>query len=310
MSCRSTVGGVSWLGLYGYSLDELEYTEFCIETEVPGKYERAVFHNGQPVSFQRLMVNGKGAYPIWRGRGSEKAQRLREITSNPGNYRIWIEEYETADGLVRSGRGYVEGMGAAHNHFTLSYSYSDDGRLQRVIRHWANGDRQTVFAARSNITMRALAATLSQKIAARTVEALGEVSFQAPLASVELSYRSVTDYVPIIIPRTELDGVFDHHITRQRMIELPQEDFEPEMADFMQRLESSDRYQAGTRMLREAARLLTKLNGAQATTANGFVAFAIDWEFEGHDLLKVLKDCGADSHALRVWRERGWLHKR
>lgn len=304
MSMRHSVNGVSWRGRYRYAGDEAEYVDFCVETAIPAQYSRAVFHQGQPVSFQRLTVNSGGSSPVWQGLDSTK--RFQEIRSNPYWYFVWVEEYDVRDGLVRSGRAFTEGMGGEPTNSMLSYAYSENGRLQRITREYPSGRQVTEFAARASVSMRELSTTLSQRIAGRAMDALSKVSLAAPSASVELLYRSVTNYVPMLLPLKENDSLADS-ITRERMIELLPEDFEPEMADFLQRVESSERYEAATKMLRNAAKLLTKLNAGLPSTAPGFVAFAIDWEFEGHDLRKVLKDCGADSEALRIWRDRGWL---
>jgi hypothetical protein len=305
MSTRHSANRTSWRGSYRYAADEAEYVEFCLETGVPAEYSRAVFRDGRATSFQRLIINGRGSYPIWRGHSAEKAQRLREIRSNPGDYFIWVEEYDTRDGRVRSGRGFTEGFGGFPQYTTLSYAYSDDGRLQRVIRHYEGGRQSTEFAARAKISTRELCTRLSQQIAERAIEALANVSLGAPLAGVQLLYRSVTDYVPGLCSFTEGDNLFDS--IRDRYIELRDEDFEPEMADLQQRIADTERYQICTKMLRDAAKLLTKLNAGQRDVAPGFVAFAIDWEFEGHELAKILRDCGADARTLRIWRQRGWL---
>ncbi len=305
MSTRHSVNRTSWSGRYRYAADEAEYVEFCLETGVPAEYSRAVFRDGLPTSFQRLTVNGSGAFPIWRGLDNTK--RFREIKSDPGHYFVFIEEYEARDGVVWSGHGLAEGRkDGPPKYFTSIYTHSSEGHLQRIVREWESGFRDTVFAARAKISTRELSIRLSQKIAQRAIEALAKVSLVAPLAGVELLYRSVTDYVPSLYPFTEHDNL-NGSMHKDRFIELRSEDFEPEMADFKQRIESSERYHDGTKMLRDAAKLLTKSNAGQRVTSRGFVAFAIDWEFEGHELAKILRDCGADARTLRIWRQRGWL---
>ena len=57
--------------------------------------------------------------------------------------------------------------------------------------------------------MKELAAKLSEKIASRTTGALKKADIAAPLQAVELSFRSVTNYVPGVIPAMEGDSVSD-----------------------------------------------------------------------------------------------------
>jgi hypothetical protein len=56
------------------------------------------------------------------------------------------------------------------------------------------------------------------------------------------------------------------------------------------------------------ASLVTKLAPASLPVADGFVSFAIDWEFEGHQLLAILKQCGANAATLKKLKQIGWLH--
>jgi hypothetical protein len=157
-----------------------------------------------------------------------------------------------------------------------------------------------------------LAAKLSERIAARTIAALNKSNPVAPLQAVELSYQSVTNYVPSVIPATESDSVSDMCIVLAKgqtsHIELNEEDFEPEMAEFLERMNIAENWDHGSRMLRQAAFLFTKLAPESLPVADGFVSFAIDWEFEGHDLLTILKQCGATPATLKKLKKIGWLN--
>jgi len=108
-----------------------------------------------------------------------------------------------------------------------------------------NGAKVTVFAARSKSGLKELAAGLSEKIASRTLEALSNANYSAPVQVVELSFRSVSNYVPIIIPATEQDTVsnmcFALTIDQKSWIELNGEDFEPEMEEFLERMSTAEK---------------------------------------------------------------------
>jgi hypothetical protein len=159
--------------------------------------------------------------------------------------------------------------------------------------------------------MKELAAKLSEDIAARAIEALGKANPSVPLQAVELSFRSVTNYVPGLIPAAAGAKVSDMGmvlaIGQANWIELNEQDFEPDMAEFVERMNTAHKWEAGSKMLRQAASLVTKLAPESIPTADGFIAFAIDWEFEGHELLAVLKQCGATAATLKRLKEIGWL---
>ena len=51
--------------------------------------------------------------------------------------------------------------------------------------------------------------------------------------------------------------------------------------------------------VRQAALLVTQRASESLPIADGFVAFAIDWEFEGYKLNAILKQCGATAATLK-----------
>jgi len=61
-------------------------------------------------------------------------------------------------------------------------------------------------------------------------------------------------------------------------------------------------------VLRRAASVVTKRATDSLMTAGCFVAYAIDWEFEGQDLPTILKGCGASAATLKELKRLGWLH--
>jgi hypothetical protein len=144
----------------------------------------------------------------------------------------------------------------------------------------------------------------------RAMEVLRQANFDSPLLLVELSYRSLERYVPDLLACTVANAPAQlfpvAEINSKRWLELDEEDFAPEITDFTQRLAETERWPAGARMLREAARLITKLEGG-VPVADRFIAFAIDWEFEGHDIVKILKACGAEPEWIRAWKQSGWI---
>ena len=124
-----------------------------------------------------------------------------------------------------------------------------------------------------------------------------------------MSYREGESYVPALIPATVRDHVSSLSLVSElnRLIELPAEALSPQIVDFQARLRDSDDYEIGPRMVRAAARLVTETAPKHLETAPLFVAFAVDWEAEGDELERILKECGASPETLADFRSRGWL---
>lgn len=295
-----------WQGMYSYSAEAAEFTEFHISNRLPSTYARLALRDGQPVSLQWLWVQSRGA----TAPGMRSVRQAEEILADPLLHFIRIDSYDLQDGRVQSGWSWSEAPGLARL-LRLEYSYSDAGKLQRIMAQAENGDTWTAFAARTKTSLKQLSTTLSQRIAGSIIDALQRASFDSPLVMVQLLYDD-GDF-PSVLPGTQADanGLADPALLVKKdlegWIELREEDFAPEYIEFMQRIESSNTGQIFTRMIRQAARLVTELGRGQPWAAEDFVAFAIEWEGEGGDLAKVLKACGADAKIRRSWKKRGWI---
>jgi hypothetical protein len=309
MASGHTVNHFDWEGLYHYTTEEVEYLEFCLQTRVVSKYARMTLQNGIPRTYQKIGINGGGSH-IGGATGKNAIGRITQ-----DSYFSWIEieAYEVSEGRVVAGNALVEGHRQPPHRLDLKYFYSGVGKLERIVQIREDGSKYTSFAARSKVSMKELAIKLAERIAARTIEALNKGNRVALLQAVELSFRSVTNYVPCVIPATEGDSVSGMCIAlakaQTNWITLNEEDFEPEMPEFLERMNTAENWDAGSRMLRQAAFLVTKLAPGPLPIADGFVSFAIDWEFEGHQLLAILKQCGATAATLKKLKRIGWLNK-
>jgi hypothetical protein len=264
--------------------------------------------NGLPRTYQKIGVNGGGSHIG----GATGKTAITRITQDPYFSSTEIEEYEALQERIVSGKALVAAPGLPPHRSGIEYSYSSAGKLERIVFIREDGSKYTSFSARSKVSMKELSANLAERIAARTIDALNKRNFVAPLQAVELPFRSVTNYVPGVIPATEADSVPDMSsvlaIDQTDWIALNEEDFEPEMADFLGRMNAAENWDAGSKMLRQAASLVTKLAPASLPVADGFVSFAIDWEFEGHQLLAILKQCGANAATMKKLKQIGWLN--
>jgi len=307
MSARHTVNKIDWEGIYLYSDTGAEYIEFCLQTKVVNDYARVAFQNALPVTLQHFKVNGGGSHLA--GRTGKKT--IDFIASSPFNYFVEVEEYDSSTGRIISGRALSEGLGLPRTRSALEYSYSESGKLLQVTRTQDNGGKTTAYAAQTLTSTGDLADRLSEKIAANVIESLKKMDFASPLLSVELFYRQVTNYVPHIIAVTERDFLANPGpvatLDQKHWIDLTGQDFEPEMTEFTERLNADEEWDPGTSMLRNAALLVKQRLPQLLATADCFVAFPIDWEFEGQDLHAILKECGATNEALTKLKTIGWL---
>jgi hypothetical protein len=302
------VNRVSWRGVYHYRLDEVEHIEFCMQTRVPSLYNRLILSGTSVLAEQRFVCNGGGSLPKWKDLSS--SAKIDEILKEPYHRFIYLTRYQVENGVTRSGREYHE-VGGKIQRPTLDYEYFADGKLQRIVQHWPSGEARTVFAAKTKTTIAALSERISERIASEALRQLRIASLEAPLLALVLVYRDADQPIPFVIPGTEKDDIADFHFARQidtkRWIALREEDFAPEITEFQQRVEAGKHPSTLSKMLRAAARRITLRAGAELPVAEGFIAFAIDWELEGDEIEKILKDCGATARQIREWKENDWL---
>jgi hypothetical protein len=307
MAYRHEANNLDTRGLYRYTDDEVEYVEFCVQTQVVSEYGRMTLRDGLPAALQHIDINGGGCHLG----GNKGKEAIDYILRNSYHYWTRVEDYEASEGRLVSGKAVMEGARLPPRRSMLEYTYSLRGKLERIVRVSEEGRRTTEYAGRSKTSMKELASKLAEKIATRAIEALRNAEFDSPLMAVELSYRSVSQYLPEIIPATEGDSiaslVLPTVIDPRRWISLNAEDFEPEMTEFVERLTAAEQYSLGTGMLRHAASIVTERAGGELTTCECFAVFAIDWEFEGQELSTVLKKCGASAATVKELESRGWL---
>jgi hypothetical protein len=153
------------------------------------------------------------------------------------------------------------------------------------------------------------------------VSALLEAKVKQPLASLSLGYRSVSNYVPVLEPMTmadmedaiqaygeELDWEILFLPRAEGLIFVKKSEMEEQLKQLIDIMEGSQNFKIGRIMLRRAAFLLTrgKLDGKIAVSED-FVAYAIDWEGEGHDFEQILRECGQREEVIADWKKRGWI---
>jgi hypothetical protein len=281
-------------------------------TTVPSGYFRVALRDGHAVTYQSMSYQ---TLPEAKTRAetlmrlAERQARMRDAGLSDRLYDLIVETYSVVDGVRRSASVYTE-SGQFKELAQLTYEYSDDGVLQRTVKHVQGARDAVVYLRTANRPIKELSEKLSRRIAERTVEYLQGQTFDGPLVSVEIVYHTGAVYLPGIGPRTRPysaeDPVFPD-VGPDDYATLPQEDFEPDISDFTLQVHQSMKYDAGKKMMREAARQLGALAREKLPTTDEFVAFAIDWEMEGDILAKVLVDCGARADLVKAWKKRRWL---
>jgi hypothetical protein len=293
-------------GIYRYSAGEVEHLEFSCGSGVPSLYDRVVIEGDNVVAAHRLLsgdLDGAAA----RGSAAKKAKSILETH----DFKIFMTRYQISRGVVTSGEEYHEWDADKIYRPRRHYHYAADGKLERIVQHWPDGEQRVVFAQKSKVTLASLSEHLSGKIAEDILARLKAAALADPLVALELTYRDGQRHVPTLVPLTTRDRpaslTLATEIGSRRWLELSDENFADALADFNARVESSENATAVAKMLRAAARRVTERAPSAVATAEGFVAFAVDWELEGESLATILKQCGAPPEKLRAWKKIGWI---
>ena len=129
MASRHTVNRIDWQGFFRYTAEEVEYVEFCLQTGVVSKYGRLTLQDGVNKTYQNIVVNGGGSHI--GGRTGKRA--MQHIPSDPNLSTAQVEEYEASENRIVSGRSLAEVPGGLSFRSTLEYSYSQAGKLEKIV---------------------------------------------------------------------------------------------------------------------------------------------------------------------------------
>ncbi len=202
--------------------------------------------------------------------------------------------------------------------------HDDDGNLQRIDHIREDGYQHTVYQRpKKGQTFQSIREAGTQKLIQAVVDTLRAANLREKIYSIQLSYKCISHYFPpIIFPVPES--------YRQALLESEDPEakfniFTPLPESMSQLLEINDRvpletcqlleqeiqsmrsWDVGTALLRDVARALTHYDWTGILTVTpDFVVYAIDHEFEGHDIEKVLS-ASASQDQIRDWKAKGWL---
>ncbi len=307
---------IDWIGFYKKEDNLVEYVEFCVNTSVPSVIERIILNNGKKLFFQSFRINGRGTGFHKSYLTLPREEMIKNIITDNSSVNLVIEEYEYEKNNIK--QAFCCGIASGYGQYTCIdlYNYYDSGYLKEIKTIYKNGfpNRIKYFKSEKNTFLKNLSISLTQKIANRIIEVLLAMAFESPLFCLQLSYRSVSNYWPSLIPVTlkfknwvkDEEGPF--MAQPGDFISVNDENIEEEFTEFCRMIDEKESWNAASNMLRNVARILTlsKLDNKIKVT-NDFVAFAVDMELEGRELDKIIIKCGADKASVKQWKKLGWI---
>jgi hypothetical protein len=318
---RHDYNQITWEGFYTYSDSLVEYVEFCLNTGVPSALTRVEFRESKKVSFQSIVVNGRGS-----GNGYSLSQLSKEeIISKIRNDGFSIISTVTCYDYGLTGK--IEKASSIHitpgiGKFTSydEYTYDENQNLDTIRTFFEQGtNRLTYSRLPEGIDPESLVENLARAMAISISETLVDQNLEQPIALLELNYHYADNYNPLLVWQTaqevaekltnnEFGFIPDYYDDAVRAETLP---FEKLFAQLEQMMEERDDSNLGRIMLRKAAYLLTRdaLFG-KVKVSDDFAAYAIDWSIEGHSdarFEEILGECGVQVGVIEIWKQRGML---
>jgi len=315
---QHTWNKVFWEGFYNYSADRAEYIEFELGTGVPTRIEVVQFEGGQKVSFQQFSLNGGG----YRLAGESNRDIIDKVRNSDFLGICQVKKFMYEKDRIVGADCLAVYPGAGRSLFRQTFLYDREGRLDEIKNIYENGNEQVEYAYVSpEVNVADLSNRLSREMADSIVETLLKKNIEQPLATLELSYRSVANYMPSLVPKsladwddiiaargTEVDFTLLFIPGYETLLSMDAPALERPLQQLMQIIEQTKDYDLGRNMLRKTAFLLTrgKLNGKIAVNDN-FIAYAVDWEGEGQEFEEILRDCGQSEEVIADWKKKGWI---
>ena len=312
----------SWEGYYTYSDDLVEYVEFNIETRIPSCIDRIVFAGQRKVSFQQILINTRASAPAYIGLSKEDA--IARIQESEGHMiQALIQNYEYDGDRIIGADCVGMSPGAGKYEYKQLYSYNETGDLEEITNLYPNGVRQLSYVQiKEGQNAQTISNQLSLCLAESVITTLIKNKVESPVAIVELGYRYVANYLPVVVSRSESfkkevigkggAGIWENlFLGFDDLLYFDTDNYEKLFVQFIQIIEETGDHEMGQTMLRNTAALLTKnkLFGRIAVSDEFFV-YAIDHSIEGHDkedLKHILNECGLEEEVIEAWDKRGWL---
>jgi hypothetical protein len=302
-------------GYYNWHNDYIEYVEFNLLSGIPSYIQKITFKNGFRDMYQSVYLNGGGNAPVF-----ENMNRLEMIdfVLNNDIMVFNIEAYEIDQNQISRSYGYAKmGMEILTERI---YLYDEIGILQQIKTHYDTGGSFVTYVKPTGKSLKNQIDELSVKLSDYLIHILSQHSFDSPLFCVDLSYQYCYTYWPclsIITSNQKMEALQqqdDSLLFSANFLETTSDKYPvPDdlglcFAAFKQSIESKNNWEAGRKMLRQTARLMTqnKLKGLVPVT-NDFITFPIEWQLEFDELKKILHRCGASKENIKEWTKAGWV---
>lgn len=316
------VSKVSWEGCYSYSDTFVEYIEFCMETGIPSNIQRYIYNNGEKVCYQSLSVNSRGNIAIYKDVPAEEI--IDGLINDQYSLSCTIEKYTSENGRILKADCVAIAPGDGEYRYEEIYRYDLTGRLDEIRTVYEDGKTSLAYVQLNNdIDIEQLSEAVSENMALAIIDTLLDAKIDVPLSLLEINYKFVTEYLPLLTPRSlafteevtrnhEDEDIFDLIFLSTEIshayIETNPSNFERLFRQFIQIVEREEKWDLGTAMLRRVAYLLTtnKLNN-KIPVASEFAAYAIDWEADMEEFEEILGECGVGRPVISSWKDRGWL---
>ena len=316
---------VTWEGVYNYSDNQVEYLEFCINTNAPSCVQVVKYENNRKVSYQHFSLNARGSgYPLVK---DGKDAFIESIQNDQYSIISRIEKYVYEGERIVKAECFSLSPGIGQFSFEKIYTYDDQGELSEIRIFYPTGITQLEYVKiPADLRIEDLIDNLAEKMSGSIMEALVKQDFEEPIVLLELFYKCVDRYVPLLKVRflSEKEEIIQMNGDEGMegldafemlflsgsgdLIIIDHEAVERPLQQLVQLMEAKSDYDPGTTMLRKTALLLTqhKLD-AKVAVSDDFVAYAIDWEMEGQQFEEILLECGQTSQIIEAWRAQGLL---
>jgi hypothetical protein len=314
-----TFNKIDWVGIYKIEKDIVEYIEFCMTTSVVSAIQRITFSKTKKLSTEYFALNGKTASLVDISQPVTKI--IEFINTNRDHFIYDVLEFVHADNRIMKAYGVANSPGIGEFLYEDKYQYNENGKLVEIKTFYEDGHANIKYIAPSKRSLTEINNELAGMFCDHLIKVLQSQNIALPLFNVQLNYQYYSDYWPSLYVITEADK--NNAVVEKReqlfadvvidgstilTFEGAPADLEKLYKEFYQRLETSDNWEAGRKMLCQTARLITssKLKGIIPVT-HDFVAFSIEWLMEAQDLEKILVQCGASKANIDEWKKYGWV---
>ena len=316
---------ITWEGFYNYSDNQVEYLEFCINTNVPSCVKVIKYEHDRKISYQHFSLNGGGSgYPLLK---DGKAAFIERIQNDEYSIISNVEKYVYEGERIIKVECFAVSPGIGQLSFEKSYTYDDQGELSEIRKFYRTGITQLEYVKTpDDLNVELLINDLAEKMSGSIIEALLKKGFEESIVLLELFYRNVDRYLPLlkvrflsekeeIIRMSDNEGIegldpFELLFLSGsgELIRVDHEAVERPLQQLMQLMEAKENYEMGTTMLRKTALLLTqhKMDG-KLPVGDDFVAYAIDWEMDDQPFEEILLECGQTPEVIQEWKAKGLL---